>query len=104
MLEQRWTEPFVVLRLAATVCRARHPRAAPYLLGLFLALKQYAVLALPAVLLLARPPITWRALRAVVVKAMAIAAAVTLPLALLEPGFLRAVVSCNSTSRSATRR
>ena len=45
VLEQSWTEPFVVLFLAATVwCAARHPRVAPYALGLFLAVKQYAVL------------------------------------------------------------
>src|SRR3712207_4124258 len=46
VLEQSWTEPFVVMCLAATVwCAARHPRTAPYVLGLFLAVKQYAVLA-----------------------------------------------------------
>ena len=54
VLEQSWTEPFVVLFLAATVwCAARHPRVAPYVLGLFLAVKQYAVLALPLALLIA---------------------------------------------------
>jgi hypothetical protein len=95
VLEQSWTEPFVVLCLAATVwCAARHPRAAPYLLGLFLAVKQYAVLALPIALLLARPPMTWAGFRAVLVRSVAVAAAVTLPLALLDvPGFLRAVVT-----------
>ena len=61
VLEQSWTEPFVVLFLAATVwCAARHPRVAPYVLGLFLAVKQYAVLALPLALLLARPPMSSR--------------------------------------------
>lgn len=95
VLEQSWTEPFVVLCLAATVwCAARHPRTAPYLLGLFLAVKQYAVLALPIALLIARPPMTWAGFRAVVVRAVLVAAAVTLPLALLDvPGFLRAVVT-----------
>jgi hypothetical protein len=95
VLEQSWTEPFVVLCLAATVwCAARHPRTAPYLLGLFLAVKQYAVLALPLALLLARPPMTWAGFRAVVVRAVLTAAAVTLPLALLDvPGFVRAVVT-----------
>ena len=95
VLEQSWTEPFVVLCLAATVwCAARHPRTAPYVLGLFLAVKQYAVLALPLVLLLARPPMTWAGSRAVVVRAVLAGAAVTLPLALLDvPGFLRAVVT-----------
>jgi hypothetical protein len=95
VLEQSWTEPFVVLGLAATVwCAARHPRTAPYLLGLFLAVKQYAALALPLALLLARPPMTWAGFRAVIVRAALTAAAVTLPLALLDvPGFVRAVVT-----------
>jgi hypothetical protein len=95
VLEQSWTEPFVVLCLAVAVwCAARHPRLAPYALGLFLAVKQYAVLALPLALLLARPPMTLSGLRSVVVRAAAAAAAVTLPLALLDvPGFVRAVVT-----------
>jgi hypothetical protein len=84
----------VVLFLAATVwCAARHPRVAPYVLGLFLAVKQYAVLALPLALLIARPPMSLAGLRRTVVPAVAVAAVVTLPLALWEPtGFLRAVV------------
>jgi hypothetical protein len=95
VLEQSWTEPFVVLFLAVTVwCAARHPRSAPYALGLFLAVKQYAVLALPLALLLARPPMSLRGMRSVVVRAVGTAAVVTLPLALLDvPGFVRAVVT-----------
>ena len=94
VLQQSWTEPFVVLFLAATVwCAARHPRVAPYVLGLFLAVKQYAVLALPLALLIGRPPMSLAGLRRTVVPAVAVAAVVTLPLALWEPaGFLRAVV------------
>jgi hypothetical protein len=94
VLEQSWTEPFVVLFLAATVwCAARHPRVAPYVLGLFLAVKQYAVLALPLAALIGRPPMTLAGLRRTVVPAIVVAAAVTLPLALGQPaGFLRAVV------------
>lgn len=94
VLEQSWTEPFVVLFLAATVwCAARHPRVAPYALGLFLAVKQYAVLALPLALLVGRPPMTFAGFRRTAVPAVVVAALVTLPLALWEPaGFLRAVV------------
>jgi len=94
VLEQSWTEPFLVLFLAATVwCAARHPRVAPYVLGLFLAVKQYAVLALPLALLIGRPPMSWAGLRRVVVPAVVVATVVTLPLFLWEPeGFLRAVV------------
>lgn len=94
VLEQSWTEPFVVLFVAATVwCAARHPRAAPYALGLFLAVKQYAVLALPLALLIGRPPMTFAGFRRIAVPAVIVAAVVTLPLFLWEPaGFLRAVV------------
>ena len=73
VLEQSWTEPFVVLFLAATVwCAARHPRVAPYVLGLFLAVKQYAVLALPLALLIGRPPITFAGWRRVAVPAVVV--------------------------------
>jgi hypothetical protein len=95
VLEQGWTEPFVVLFLAATVwCAARLPRLAPFVLGLFLAAKQYAVLALPLALLVGRPPMSWRGLWRTVLPAALVAAAVTLPLALGDlPGFIRAVVT-----------
>jgi len=95
VLEQSWTEPFVVFFLAATVwCAARHPRVAPYVLGLFLAVKQYAVLALPLALLIGRPPMSLAGLRRTVVPAVLVAATVTLPLALGDlSGFLRAVVT-----------
>jgi hypothetical protein len=94
VLEQSWTEPFVVLFLAATVwCAARTPRVAPYTLGLYLAVKQYAVLALPLALLLTRPPMRLRGFWGLALRAVAVAAVVTLPLALLDlTGFLRAVV------------
>ena len=75
VLEQSWTEPFVVLFLAATVwCAARHPRVAPYVLGLFLAVKQYAVLALPLALLVGRPPMTFAGFRRTAVPAVVVAA------------------------------
>ena len=63
-------------------------------LGLFLAVKQYAVLALPLALLIGRPPMSLGGLRRTVVPAVVVAAAVTLPLALGDlPSFLRAVVT-----------
>ena len=94
VLEQSWTEPFVVLFLAATVwCAIRTPRLTPYTLGLYLAVKQYAVLALPLALLLTRPPMRLRGFWGSALRAVVIAAVVTLPLALLDlSGFLRAVV------------
>jgi hypothetical protein len=80
------TDPEAALRLFAT-------RVAPYVLGLFLAVKQYAVLALPLALLIGRPPMTFAGFRRTAVPAVVVAAVVTLPLAVWEPtGFLRAVV------------
>src|SRR5207248_8919226 len=53
VLEAGWTEPFAVLFLAVTVFAAcRSPRQLPVPLGLFLASKQYLVLALLATPLL----------------------------------------------------
>lgn len=54
-----WTEPFVIVMLAATwFCHCRRPRYMPWMLGLFLASKQYAILAMPLCLLLLDRP--WR--------------------------------------------
>jgi hypothetical protein len=90
VLEAGWTEPLTVLFLAATVfalCRSPGWAAVP--LGLLLASKQYAALALLATPLL--PPDCPR-LRTVTI-ALATAAAVTLPVALWDlPSFLRSVV------------
>ena len=106
VLEQSWTEPFVVLFLAATVwCAARHPRVAPVALGLFLAVKQYAVLALPLALLIGRPPMTFAGFRRIAVPAVVVAAVVTLPLRCgSRPGSCGPSSSCSSTSRSGPRR
>ena len=84
VLEQGWTEPLVVFLLAAMVFAAcRRPSVVPWLFGLFLAIKQYMVF-VPFLgwLLLPRPLPSGRELGRWVVKAVGIAAAVTLPLAL----------------------
>ena len=48
-----WTEPLLVLWLAAAVyCACRRPTLLPVALGLLLATKQYMVLALPLTVLL----------------------------------------------------
>jgi hypothetical protein len=95
VLEQSWTEPFLVLFLAVTVwCAVRCPRVMPYALGLFLAVKQYAVLGLPLAALLVRPPWTFTRLKPLVGRALLVAAAVSLPLALLDPAaYVRSVVT-----------
>lgn len=85
VVEQGWTDPFVVFGLGASVFAAvRFPKALPYVLGLFLAVKQYLVFAAPAVwLLLPRPLDRKEALR-FVGKVVGVAAAVTLPFALWD--------------------
>lgn len=85
VLEQGWTDAYVVLFLAATIFAAcRAPRALPYVLGLFLCVKQYLVFAvIPCALLV--PWGDWPNLRAFVLRAVLTGAAVTLPLALWNP-------------------
>lgn len=87
VLEQGWTEPYVVFLLALVVALAVHrPRLVPYALGLFVSVKQYLFVAVPLALLLApRPWPGWRALLVWGAKAAVVGAAVTLPLALWDP-------------------
>jgi len=94
VLEQGWTEPLVVLLLAAVVfCAIRWPRALPYMVGLFLAMKQYLIFAVPLVLFLLPRPWTRKQVWDFAWRAAAVAAAVTLPLVLINvPAFWRDVV------------
>jgi len=96
VLEQSWTEPFVIFLTSVVVWLAcRQSRFLPHALGLAVAVKQYMVLALPAAWALIRPgpdarvrfrDLTWRA--------AATAFAVTLPLAIWDVGaFMRSVVT-----------
>lgn len=84
VLEQGWTEPLVVLLLTGTVFTAtRFPKAAPWVTGLFLVVKQYLVFLVPLAWFLlpveARTKTGWRRWAA---KAVGLGAAVSLPLAL----------------------
>lgn len=80
VLEQGWTEPFVVLLLSAVVfCACRAPRLLAYALGLFLVVKQYLVFAAPAGLLLFPKPFRWRNVQGTVLRATTVALAVSLP-------------------------
>jgi hypothetical protein len=87
VLERGWTEPFVVLLLAATVfCACNLPRALPYLFGLFLSAKQYLVLVLPLyALLLPRPFPGLRQLAGLLLRIVALPAALTLFFVLWNP-------------------
>lgn len=95
VLEQAWTEPLIVLGVAATAFAAlRFPRARPWTMGAFLALKQYLVLALPAALLLERWPLRGRPWLASWSRAAAVVAATLLPFVVWEPvGFFHSVVT-----------
>ena len=92
MLQQAWTEPFVVLGLAVVVFAAcRSPSTVPWLFGGFVVLKQYLVLAVPASLLLVRHS---RDVFRFLVRASIVAAAVTLPfVAWNARGFWNSVVT-----------
>jgi hypothetical protein len=87
VLEQSWTEPFLVLGLAAVIFAAcRSSRAVPWLFGAFVALKQYLVLALPAALLLLPWPLRRNRVAPLFAKAGAVAFGITLPFFLWGPG------------------
>ena len=83
VLEQGWTDPFLVLMLALTAFAAlRRPRWVPWVFGLFLALKQYSVFALLLIWLLPPRPWRWSEFGRSALKAGALALIITLPLAL----------------------
>jgi hypothetical protein len=88
VLEAGWTEPLAVLFLAATVlCACRGQQSLTVPLGLLLATKQY----LPLVLL--ATPLLRPARGSLLVKVVAVAALVTLPLALWNlPAFVHSAV------------
>ncbi len=84
-IEQGWTEPFPIVLLAATVATAlRRPQWAWLPLGLLMASKQHMALALLFSPWLVPSPRTTRNVLTFCGKAVAVAAIVTLPLALLD--------------------
>lgn len=100
LLQMSWTEPFVVLGLAAVAWAAnRHQRLVPWLFGLFLGMKQYMVLAVPAAWLLwsvsgsADASRDWRGAARWLATAAIIPAVVTLPFVLWNlDAFMHSVV------------
>lgn len=84
VLEQGWTEPFVVLLMAVSVFLAcRGSRWLPVSLGLMIVTKQYMVLALPLMfLLLPRLLPPWKEIFKQLMIVGGVALAVSLPLAL----------------------
>jgi hypothetical protein len=81
--------------MAATVlCALRFRKLLPVALGLLLASKQYTALIVPLAALLVGPSFHWRAYAALLAKAAAVAALVTLPLALWNfPAFWHSLVT-----------
>src|SRR5204863_7159736 len=81
VIEAAWVDPIVILMLAFTLyCALRKPRMLWLALGLLLASKQYMVLLLPLTTLLMQGNT-----RRVLLRAMLVAAAVTLPFLLWNP-------------------
>jgi hypothetical protein len=95
VLEQSWTEPFVVLGVVLVVFAAcRHSRSLPWLFGALIALKQYMVFALPAAVLLVGRRFDTRALGRFLVTAAIVGAAITLPFVFWNPpAFIKSVVT-----------
>jgi hypothetical protein len=83
VVELAWTEPFVILALAATIfATCRYPRLTPYVLGLFLATKQYLIFVVPLAFLLVEPGGGWRRYVSFMARAAVVALFVTLPMAI----------------------
>ncbi|MGH9529601.1 MAG: hypothetical protein ACRD2S_06745 [Terriglobales bacterium] len=80
-----WTEPLMVMTVAATVIAARRgSKWLPVALGLFFASKQYSVLAVPLVALLLSE-FSWKAYSFLLAKACAVAALINVPFLLWDP-------------------
>src|SRR5262249_833902 len=94
VLEEGWTEPLVVLLLAAVVFTAgRTPQILPVSLGRVISSKEYAFFALPLVPLILPQPFRWMTYLRVVALAALVAVAITLPFFLWHPsGFWRSVI------------
>ncbi len=94
VLSAGWTEPLMLVALSATIVSARKaPRLLPLALGLFLASKQYSLLAVPLSALLI-PIFTWKKYLILIGQAAAVAAIITLPFVLWDShGFWQSLVT-----------
>lgn len=95
VIQQGWTEPVVVLGLAATIfCSIRLPRLMWFAFGAWLATKHYVFFITPLLFLLLPRPLTWRAVLIGAAQALLTACVITLPLALWDWGaFSHSVLS-----------
>jgi len=89
-----WTEPLLVLVFSLVMISAlRWPKAIPWVFGLYLSTKQYAVLAIPLLPLLLEGPNLWKSLWELLVKAASVAAVINLPFFAWNPhAFFRSTV------------
>jgi hypothetical protein len=94
VIQKSWTETVFVCTFALVMyCALRWRSALPYALGLFFATKQYAVLTVPFIPLLAGSGAAKGDVVRLIAKGGLIAAAITLPFVLWDPhGFWRSVV------------
>jgi len=94
VLEQGWTEPFVVLLASAVVfCACRAPKMLSISLGLLLAVKQYSFFFVPIAPFLLGPFHSWKRVATLIGKATLVAAVVTLPFAMWHlRGFIDSVI------------
>ena len=76
-----WIEPLLLLPFALTVYAAlRRPAWLPWAFGLFLAMKQYTVFYLPAMVFLVPRPLDWRVAGRMLGQALLTVAVLTLPM------------------------
>lgn len=99
--DRAWTDPTIVLATAAVAFAAlRSSRWLFVAIGLYAALKQQMFIGAPALLLALPRPLTPRGFAKVVAGALAVAAAVTLPLVLWDPrAFAKSVLDIREVYR-----
>jgi uncharacterized membrane protein len=88
-----FSEPLVAMfGVAILLVHRIRPRLGPYVLGAFIAIKQYTFVVVPLYLLLVPRPWGWRSVSRVLVRATAVFAAFTIPFLLWNPeAFIRSV-------------
>lgn len=86
MLEQSWTDDFLVALVALTLlCAVRFPKLTPFALGAAISTKQYMIFLLPLVPMLFEEKWTWRDIGIFVGKLVATGALINLPFFLMGP-------------------
>jgi hypothetical protein len=93
MLEQAWTDVFLIAMIALTLwCAARFPRATPFVLGVAISTKQYMIFLLPLVPMLFDEKWSRREMLVFVGKVAATGLLINLPLFAMGPGaFIKAL-------------